>query len=268
MKTHRRDFIRVISKGALVSAVAPVFLSSVLSGCSSTKASQRSNDNDLKRIQDAIANPKYSLKWIFTGDSITQGAKHTLGYRCYPEIFSERVRFEMGRYRDIIINTAISGHTTREILGDFSWRIEQFKPNVVSLMIGTNDSARGRNISLTEFGMNLKTFVEKTRSLNAIPILQTPNTIKTGEDPGKNERAALPDFVQKLREVAVETNTILVDQWAYWESRKEAVAKEGWLNDPLHPNGKGQLQMARLLFKTLNICDQQSFTCTGDVKFN
>jgi acyl-CoA thioesterase I len=268
MKTHRRDFIRAISKGALVSAVAPVFLSRVLSGCSSMKASQRSNNNDLKRIQDAIANPKYSLKWIFTGDSITQGAKHTLGYRCYPEIFSERVRFEMGRYRDIIINTAISGHTTREILGDFSWRIEQFKPDVVSLMIGTNDSARARNISLTEFGMNLKTLVEKTRSLNAIPILQTPNTIKMGEDPGKNERAALPDFVQKIRDVAVETNTILVDHWAYWETRKEAVVEERWLNDPLHPNGKGHLQMARLLFKTLNICDQQSFTCTGEVDFN
>ena len=78
---------------------------------------------------------------------LSQRAKHTLDYRCYPEIFSERVRFEMGRYRDIVINTAISGHTTREILADFSWRIEQFKPDVVSLMIGTNDSARARNIS-------------------------------------------------------------------------------------------------------------------------
>lgn len=62
---------------------------------------------------------KDPLIWVFTGDSITQGAKHTQGYRSYPEIFSERIRWELGRGRDIIINTGISGNTTQTILDDF-----------------------------------------------------------------------------------------------------------------------------------------------------
>ena len=46
---------------------------------------------------------------MFTGDSITHGALHTMGWRSYPEHFAERVRWELGRMRDIVINTGISG---------------------------------------------------------------------------------------------------------------------------------------------------------------
>ena len=31
------------------------------------------------------------VKWLFTGDSITHGALHTIGWRDYTELFSERV---------------------------------------------------------------------------------------------------------------------------------------------------------------------------------
>lgn len=268
MIRDRRDFIGTVLKGTLFSTLAPVFFTKTLSGCSSTKAIVTSKEEDLKRLQDIISNKSHPVKWIFTGDSITQGAKHTLGYRSYPEIFAERVRFEMARYRDIVINTAISGHTTREILSDFDWRVEQFKPDVVSLMIGTNDAAKSRGISIEEFGDNLEKLLKKIRSFDAIPLLQTPNIIDMGQDSSKNERAALPDFVGKMRQVADTTHTILIDHSMYWQTQKEIVFKEGWLNDPLHPNGKGHLQMARLLFKTLNIFDEHSFTCTGDVHFN
>ncbi|HWI94185.1 MAG TPA: SGNH/GDSL hydrolase family protein [Flavisolibacter sp.] len=268
MKRNRRDFIGIVMRGTLVSAVVPVFFPKALMGCNLTRDMQQSTKGDLKKLRDAIGDREHSLKWIFTGDSITQGAKHTLGYRSYPEIFAERIRFEMGRSRDIVINTAISGHTTREILSDFDWRVGQFKPNVVSLMIGTNDAAKSRHISIEEFEDNLKQLVKKIRSVDAIPLLQTPNIINMGENPEKNERAALPDFAEKMRHVAAATNTILVDHMVYWEERKETVFKEGWLNDPLHPNGKGHLQMARLLFNTLDICDGHSFTCAGEVNFN
>jgi hypothetical protein len=67
--------------------------------------------------------------------------------------------------------------------------------------------------------------------------------------------------------VAAEDNTILVDHWKYWEANKAKVFNDHWLNDPLHPNGKGHLEMARLLFKTLDICDASSFTCVGEVYF-
>jgi len=60
---------------------------------------------------------------------------------------------------------------------------------------------------------------------------------------------------------------ILVDHWKYWEDNREKVLDEKWRNDPLHPNGRGHLEMARLLFKTLSIFDDSSFTCTGTINF-
>ena len=263
----RRSFITTSVKGTILSLAVPALLSELIVGCHMVKAASGNKEDDLKKLQAAIADKQNPLKWIFTGDSITQGAKHTLGYRSYPEIFSERVRFEMNRARDIVINTAISGHTTKEILSDFDWRVGQFKPNVVLLMIGTNDAARSRHISVAEFGNNLKMLVQKFRAISAIPVLQTPNIINLGNDPTKNERAGLADYVDKIRQVATEDNTILVDHWKYWEANKVKVFNDDWLNDPLHPNGKGHLEMARLLFKTLDICDDSSFTCVGEVHF-
>ena len=76
------------------------------------------------------------VKWLFYGDSITHGALHTFGWRDYTQIFAERLRYEMGRSMDVVINTAISGNSTRELLQGFDWRVAQFQPDVLLLMIG------------------------------------------------------------------------------------------------------------------------------------
>ena len=46
---------------------------------------------DKIRIKAIIENPE-PANWVFTGNSITQGAKHTDGMRPYSEIFAERIR--------------------------------------------------------------------------------------------------------------------------------------------------------------------------------
>src|SRR6185369_10691115 len=61
---------------------------------------------------------KAALTWVFTGDSITHGALHTLGWRSYPEHFAERVRWELKRMRDVVINTGISGDTIPGVSGE------------------------------------------------------------------------------------------------------------------------------------------------------
>lgn len=262
----RRNFIGESVRGALSLGAASLLGQEVLASCSSVKAATSQMD-DLQALKAAIADRQKPLKWIFTGDSITQGAKHTLGYRSYPEIFSEHVRFEMNRSRDFIINTAVSGQTTREILADFDWRAAQFSPAVVSLMIGTNDAAKSRRIPVEEYGKNLETLVQKIREIKAIPLLQTPNTIDMGGEPAKNERSDLPSFVDMMRKIATRQNLVLVDHWRFWEANHDKILAENWRNDPLHPNGKGHLEMARLLFRHLDICDDHSFTCSGQVRF-
>lgn len=265
---QRRSFIHKILRGVLLSGMVPAATAELFSGCSSPrKVASPVNTDDLSQIKALINDRQKPLKWLFTGDSITQGAKHTLGFRSYPEIFSERIRFEMNRGRDIVINSAISGHVAQDILNDFEWRVGQFHPDIVSIMIGTNDAAASRNISLGSFEDNLNTLVQKFRGLSAIPIFHTPNIIKTVEQSGISEREKLPRYVEVIQKVAQEHSVILVDHWRYWETNRDKVGEEKWLNDPLHPNGKGHLEMSRLLFRTLSICDDKSFTCSGQVHF-
>lgn len=224
-------------------------------------AKQLVNDmTDLEKIKKLLKQEDPVI-WLFTGDSITQGAKHTAGYRSYPEIFAERVRWEMPRRRDVIINTAISGNVAENIINDFQWRVEQFKPAVVSLMIGTNDAAYPA-ISPEIFETNLRSFVNKIRSIGAVPVLHTPNCIKVNEDP---QRLRLPAFIPVIRKVAEDNKIILVDNWSYWTDAKNNASAnpgfDGWLDDPVHPNHKGHSEIAKLLFKTLDIFDVNAFTC-------
>ena len=217
---------------------------------------------DLERIKELLRQ-KNPIKWLFTGDSITAGVKHTHGYRSYPEIFGERIRWEMGRPRDIIVNTAISGNIIQNILDDFNWRVQQFKPEIISLMIGTNDCAK-KEMTTKLFEDKFNILFDKIRETGAIPILHTPNVIITEDAP---ERAGLIDYVGVIQNFAEKNSTILIDNYTYWKEIIKNnptinVFKE-WLNDPLHPNGAGHIEIARLMFKGLSIFKAQDATCNG-----
>lgn len=221
--------------------------------------------NDDKTLVKSILEGKEPVNWVFTGNSITQGAKHTHGMRAYPEIFSERIRWELQRPYDFIINTAISGHTTQNLLSDFDKRINRFNPKVVVLMIGTNDAAKDRNISVEKFGDNLEQLIDKIREIGAVPIIMSPNIIITEKSP---ERDRLYLYVEKIGEVVKAKNTIYVDNWTLWETELQQkyngeVFKK-LLNDPLHPNGYGHQEIAIALFKELSIFDPNAPTCGGE----
>ena len=69
-----------------------------------------------------------------------------------------------------------------------------------------------------------------------------------------------------IQKTAEKKSIILVDNYTYWEETKNGseinVFKE-WLNDPLHPNGTGHQEIARLLFKELSIFNPNDATCGG-----
>ncbi len=202
------------------------------------------------------------IKWVFTGDSITQGAKHTHGMRSYPEIFSERIRWELGRSRDLIINSAVSGNTSVDLLRDLDWRVLQFKPEVAFIMLGTNDAASQKAITTTDYGDNLTRIINLIRENGAIPVLISPPTIIVEKAP---ERARLTEYVTVLRKISTQKVVPLVDCYAIWsneltdEYRGQLNAR--LMNDPLHPNGYGHQEIARSLFKAIHILDSNAPTC-------
>ncbi len=253
---QRRSFLKMLSAGLPVTLLPAAAMAEDLSFPEISKVP------DLEVIKELLKKKDPNV-WLFTGDSITHGAKHTMGYRSYPEIFEERMRWEMGRTRDWVINTGISGQTIKLILADFEWRISKFEPSVVSIMIGTNDCSYA-DLSVPVFTELLTTFVKKIRDLKAVPILHTPNPIVL-ENAGA--RKTLPDYAVAVRQVAEAGQTILVDNFQYWTDRHKRYMNhvyKQWLNDALHPNQTGHQQIARLMFKTLEIFDPEQPTCGGE----
>lgn len=266
VKRSRRKFIgmsfTVMGTSFAVSSVIPLAGTAM-----STREKQKQVLNtfsvpDLERIKELLSQ-KNPVKWLFTGDSITAGVLHTEGCRSYPEIFAERIRWEMARPRDIVINTAISGNITQNILDDFSWRIGQFNPGVVSLMIGTNDCTR-KGLTPEVFESRINELLYEIRKTGAIPILHTPNVIINKYAP---ERAGLPGYVAVIQKTAEKENIILVDNYTHWrneaKSDPDVTVLREWLNDPIHPGAKGHQEIARLMFKNLSIFDPASPTCSG-----
>ena len=223
-----------------------------------------SAQEDKEKMNAIIANTEKPAIWVFTGNSITQGAKHTHGLRSYPEIFSERIRWEKQRSRDFIINTAISGNTTKDILAGFDQRIAQFHPQVVSLMIGTNDAGARSNISTVQFKDNLLEIITKIRNIGAIPILLTPSMVIETNAPATYP---LSEYVAVIREVAYDQKVILVDNWLIWENDMQVKydnnVNKKLLNDRLHPNGLGHKEIAIAMFKELSIFNPKEPTCGG-----
>ncbi len=129
----------------------------------------------LAGIKELLAR-KEPVAWVFTGDDITQGAVHTKGFAAIPNILPSRVRWELKRMRDLVINSGVSGEKAEGLLADLDWRVLHLKPDVVSIMLGTNDCTLGP-VGHALFRKNLTALVNKVMGAGAIVILNTPSTV-------------------------------------------------------------------------------------------
>ncbi|WP_460002672.1 SGNH/GDSL hydrolase family protein [Microbacterium xylanilyticum] len=198
------------------------------------------------------------LTWVLTGDSITHGLVHTQGGRTYAEHLHEIVRGELGRVHDALIDTAISGWRIVQILDDFDRRVATWRPQIVTLMIGTNDcSDEGvfPTIEPAEFAASLTVFVHRVRALDALPVLLTPPAVDV---PNAPERGRIARFAQAVRDVAAAERTILVDQFARFAELGAGGVPWGLMNDPFHPNAAGHEALALELATVLGLDPESS----------
>ena len=210
----------------------------------------------MERIRRVLES-KTPAKWVFYGDSITHGALHTFGQRDYAELFAERLRFELGRTMDIVLTSAISGDNTRGLLETFDWRVGQFDPDVVLIMIGMNDCSASNDISLAQFGDNLRRLVDRLLQIDAVPVLQTTCPIMPGQAPDRE-----PDFeayMEAVRQAAADHGVPLVDHTRHWQQHLDK--RSYWMSDAFHPNEYGHRAFADLLYRAFGIFDPNSHAC-------
>lgn len=221
-------------------------------------------DEALRQISEHVkSRGKTPWTWVFYGDSITHGARHTYGWRSFQEIFHERIRGEYLIKNDVVINSGSSGYTTRELLqlDYYNRMVKRYQPQVVFLLIGMNDAANTAPNGVNEFASRLEELVKRLESENAIVVLQTYNTIEyKPQQPDYLARYNnLPAYNQVIRDTAKKYDLILVDHDAYWRANaSDPDVLHFWLGETIHPGARGHLEMAKLILQELKIYDPNS----------
>jgi len=199
------------------------------------------------------------VRWVFAGDSITHGALHTLGWRDYTELFSERLRWELRRTRDLVLKTGISGWKITDLAADLDWNVLQLRPHVVSMMFGMNDCTLGPD-NVCAFVSTYRDVIDEIReATGALILLHTPNPVLPYV--GAPRADQLATYRDAVLEVARETGAPCIDHFQRWSAESEGTLQH-WLVDGFHPNEYGHRALARSLFEALGIWDPVgSLTC-------
>jgi lysophospholipase L1-like esterase len=214
--------------------------------------------DDVTRVRGLLASEEPAV-WVLTGDSITHGLIHTRGARSYVEHLHELIRGDLGRVRDTVINTAVTGWRIDLLLEDFAGRVERWRPDVVTLMVGTNDCSTVWVDPVVEpeaFRSAVADFVARVRARGAIPVLQTPPAIDLRHAP---DRGRIGAFAEAIRAVADAEGAILADHHAAFAAFSSGTGPGnegqpwGLLDDAFHPSAAGHAALALELARALGI---------------
>lgn len=227
-----------------------------------------------EKIQSLLTSEK-PVTYLFMGDSITHGIV-TQGYDNVPQMFAKYLD-ELGRTDDVVLNTGVSNATIATTLDQIDTRLEQYDPDVVMIMLGTNDTSyNGQNtvtngsastgaITVDQFKERYKQLVRKIHENNADSsiVLRVPcEMIVDGPHSGYEEKfAAIYDVADEMRTEIAGLNITVVNhrqEWLDYQAnvRNDNIAKGttyGWLVDNVHPNGRGNMSMFQQIIKELGL---------------
>jgi lysophospholipase L1-like esterase len=165
----------------------------------------------------AAAEPdaKFPLKdgdvWVMAGDSITAQHLHSNYFEAFCYARYPQLKFAFR-------NSGVGGHTIPTTLARFDYDIAAWNPTVVSVELGMND----KGTTPTErFVANMKTMVDRIRSIKARPIILAASPVNNGETLGTlgtvgtlgsgNQR--LHDYATSLKEFCRQENVPYADQF-------------------------------------------------------
>lgn len=206
----------------------------------------------------ALLQREAPVRWVFAGDSITHGAAHTMGWRDYTELFTERVRWELRRTRDMVIKTGISGWKISDLAADLDWNVLQFRPDCVSMMFGMNDCTLGP-AGLAGFERQYIEVIERIKAeTGAAILLHTPNAICSAT--GESRLSHLAAYRDAILAISAKTCVPCIDHYAEWAANEENGSMHHWLADGFHPNEYGHRVFARSMLQALDSWDSGSWT--------
>lgn len=157
--------------------------------------------------------------WVMAGDSITAQHLHSNYFEafCYARYPNLKFAFR---------NSGVGGHTIPTTLARFDYDIAAWKPTVVSVELGMNDKG---STPTDRFLSNMKTMVDRIRSIKARPVILAASPVNNGETlaklAGGNQRlheyaTALKSFCQTENAPYADQFHALLDLWGQNKPRE------------------------------------------------
>lgn len=155
------------------------------------------------------------MKYVALGDSIT-------AYRFHVKTYFERIAERIGAVAAVqCINNGVGGWNSQHLLEHLEEKCLQYDPDIVSIMIGTNDHAiyKGQSepaISIENYEKNLREIVRElyhNLPKRSSVILMTPPFVATQTSPAgtKTSQDRLVRYCRIVHEMCQEFSTSLVD---------------------------------------------------------
>lgn len=210
------------------------------------------------RPNGLLATNSPKVKIVALGDSITKAVRPGVGLT---ETYAWMLGAEL-RSRGInaeIVNSGVGGEQANQALARLERDVLSLKPNIVTIMYGTNDSYHYKDeqaprATRDQYRTNLTKLIEQVRAAGAVPILLTPPRWgKSGRNGvGENPNQGLADYLSACREVATAQRVAFVDSFQTWTTAEENGTDIGaWTTDQCHPNPEGQRKLANAILPVL-----------------
>ena len=180
------------------------------------------------------------------GDSITAGVGAGNDTK-YPARLSAALgaKWEVHNFGVSAATMLKKGNKPYDKLAEFTKAID-LKPDVVTIMLGTNDSKPDNWKNKDEFAPDYKDMIAQFKKAN--PKVRIYCCLPIPAYPGKwgiNDATIKGEIVPLVRKVAKDTESDVIDLYT------PMIGKGEFVPDSVHPNGDGHAVMAKAIFKAL-----------------
>lgn len=208
------------------------------------------------RYSDRLPSLEMGSRLLFQGDSITDmkwgrnesDRNHYLGHS-YVYLLAARLGVEMAGAQLDIYNRGMSGHTVGDLRKRWQKDAIDMKPDLLSILIGTNDVSRG--VTEDAFETDYRHILDASRKANPELriVLLDPFVLQSGrlarQEAWTSRRAETDKLRAVVARLAKDYNAVHVKTQDVFDAAAKAHSPEQWIWDGVHPLPQGHELIAR-----------------------
>lgn len=193
---------------------------------------------------------------LFQGDSITDmlwgrnqsDRNHYLGHS-YVYLIAARLGVDMPEAQLDFYNRGISGNTVNDLRNRWQRDAIDMKPDLLSILIGTNDVGRGLEPEAFESDYRHILDVSRKAKPELKLVLLDPFVLQSGrlkaDKAWTSRRVATDKLGAIVAKLAKDYNAVHVKTQEIFDIAAQAVSPEQWIWDGIHPLPQGHELIAR-----------------------